>query len=195
METTHRLGDDLRSIQLYTPPPQVVTAVNLNTGQHGHHDTRHGRPKGWKRLAVFWSVSGGTILSALGFLGLTLYQQYSDNLAELQRDLKHFNETSADFVKKESLHNRLNFVRDGFKEARAASQSTAKEIATLGMANVARDGQLHTLENRVKTLEDERRSLTTELQNLRERLATIEGRQAAMPALLSPRPTTGPGRR
>src|SRR5438045_2895195 len=57
--------------------------------------------KGKGRSAFIWGISG-TVLSAAGFIAMALFEQYNDSLNELRRDLKHFNETSAELVKKES---------------------------------------------------------------------------------------------
>jgi hypothetical protein len=126
-----------------------------------------------KRFSWWWGLSGGTILSALGFVALALFEQYNDSLTELRNDLKHFNETSGDLVKKEEWRNRMNHIRSSFKE-----------LQTANLANVAREGRFDHLEQQLKSWTEEKAEMAREVQRLRERLANVEGRQAAVPIVL-----------
>jgi hypothetical protein len=123
-------------------------------------------PKSWR--SVWLGLSGGTVLSAVGFVGLALFEQYNGCLTELRNDLKHFNETAAEFVKKDSLHRCYEQLR----ECRADLQAARAERA-------------HQERQRAAD-EQARGELTREVQRLRERLAAVEGRQAATPAVLAP---------
>jgi chromosome segregation ATPase len=102
----------------------------------------------------------------VGFILLALFEQYNDSLSELRHDLKHFNESSADLVKKESMRRFMTHIKNCYKELHEAQAS--RKI----------------LERELKASEMDRRELTHELQQLRERLASVEGRQAATPLIL-----------
>jgi hypothetical protein len=116
--------------------------------------------RGRRRTALIVSI-GGAVFSAIGFIGLALFEQYNDSLAELRHDLKHFNENSGDLVKKESLRR----YRDQLKKC-------SQEVRE------AREAQL--LMNSERTAsEAARKEAARELQLIRERLAAVEGRQAA----------------
>jgi hypothetical protein len=121
--------------------------------------------KGKGRAALVWSISG-TLLSGVGFIALALFEQYNDSLNELNRDLKHFNETSADLVKRESLRRVITTVKDCFRELQASK--AARMV----------------MEHELRTNEEDRKELVRELQRLRERLAMVEGRQAATPIIV-----------
>ncbi len=141
--------------------PMHRPAVPLNEGE-AHPGLFAGQPTAGKsrgRTALFWSI-GGTVLSGIGFIALALFEQYNDSLTELRHDLKHFNETSADFVKKEGLRRFMTRVKGGLKQVETA------EAARLQM------------EHELRASEQDRRDLTHEMQRLRERLAAVEGRQA-----------------
>jgi hypothetical protein len=118
-------------------------------------------PRKKSRLAFIWGVSG-TGLSALGFIVLTLYQQYNDSLNELRRDLNHFHEISGELVKKEGLRKCRDKLIDCLKEVR---ESTALR---------------EQIERDLRASEEQRKEMTHELQHVRERLASIEGRQSAL---------------
>jgi hypothetical protein len=130
-------------------------------------------PRKEKRFSWWWGLSGGTILSAVGFVALALFEQYNDGLTELRNDLKHFNETSADLVKKEELRNRMDHIRSGMKELQAAN-----------LANAAREARFTHLEQQLKACTEEKAEMAREVQRLRERLANVEGRQAAAPIVV-----------
>lgn len=113
---------------------------------------------------MIWGV-GSTILSVLGFLGWGLFEQYNSSLAELRTDLKHFNEVSSGFVKKDSLTR----VRDLFKTQFAEMQS-------MSAANKQLDAEL-------KASERLREEMNRDLIRMRERLAFVEGRQSISPSV------------
>jgi hypothetical protein len=144
--------------------PQVA-AVSYPAQNEGgcSHAVAPPRKKG--QLAFLWGISG-TVLSAVGFLAVTLFEQYNESVTELQRDLKHFNEVSADLVKKESMQRCREQIKECLKEMQASAVLRAQ------------------LERDLQTSEQERKELAMELQRLRERVAAVEGRQAATPIIL-----------
>jgi hypothetical protein len=119
--------------------------------------------KGRKRRAILWGITS-TVLSAIGLIGLALFEQYNGMLSELRSDLRHFNETSSDFVRKD----RLQKCWDTMKEcSRAMDALTAAK---------------EQLEREVAAGERSRMELTKEMQRLRERLAYLEGMKMAKPS-------------
>jgi septal ring factor EnvC (AmiA/AmiB activator) len=112
------------------------------------------------RRAILWGTVS-TVLSAIGLIGLALFEQYNGMLSELRTDLKHFNETSSDYVKKDAYHR----LRDELKELRKETQT-----ANLALAQA---------ELEVKASEKAREEMARDLQRMRERLAYLEGRQTA----------------
>jgi hypothetical protein len=106
---------------------------------------------------------GGTILSALGFIGLALFEQYNGMLTELRNDLKHFNEISSELVKKESLQRLRDQLKERFKQLEESSVAKSR------------------LEAELKASEKAREETARELQRMRERLAFLEGRHASAP--------------
>ena len=58
---------------------------------------------------AFAQGAGPEVTSAkLGFIALTLYQQYNDSLTELRNNLKHFHLTSGENVKREEMRSRFS---------------------------------------------------------------------------------------
>jgi hypothetical protein len=118
---------------------------------------------------------GGTLLSGLGFIGLALFEQYNSMLAEFRNDLKHFNETSSEFVKKESLQRLRDQVKGRFKEVEESNAERAQLVTELRASEKARE------------------EMARELQRVRERLAFLEGRQMVPPSTPLPQEHRTPG--
>lgn len=143
----------------------AVSTVDVVTSKTGATDRRPLEPIRKKRSnSLFWGISGGSILGAVGFVGLTLYQQYNDSIVELQRDLKHFNTTCADLVKKDDLGHRFKMFWTTVEKLDNNMKEKAERLALM--------------EHLLKNSEDERKEQTRELQRLRERLAAVEARQS-----------------
>ena len=115
-----------------------------------------------KKHRLLWGI-GGTVLSALGFVGLALFEQYNGVLSELRADLKHFNETSSEYVKKDSLQRIREHFRDCMKELHEIDAAKGRVEQELRASEKARD------------------ELAQALHQMRERLAYMEGRQTATP--------------
>jgi septal ring factor EnvC (AmiA/AmiB activator) len=136
-----------------------------------HSRSAPARPAG--RSALFWGISGGTILSIVGFIAMLLFEQYNDSLTELRNDLKHFNEISGDLVKKERLRRCIDHLKKCIEELQQAKAARAR------------------VERELQNSENERKELTRELQRLHERVAAVEGRQAATPIIIQSPPRKG----
>jgi uncharacterized membrane protein YhiD involved in acid resistance len=135
--------------------PQYTTDVPLPQAAPAAAPWLHGKGRG-----LLWGV-GGTVLSVVGFVAMLGFEAYNGMLSELRTDLKHFNETSSEFVKKESMQR----FRDQMKEY-------VKEVQAVNGARLQ-------LEQELRVSEKMRSEMTAELQRMRERLAYLEGRHAA----------------
>jgi hypothetical protein len=134
------------------------------TSSNGHYpdSLTHPALHKFKGKGLIWGL-GGTILSVIGFVALALFEQYNGMLTELRNDLKHFNETSSEFVKKENVQRYRDEMKTCTKEIQASSAAR-----TL-------------LEQELRASEKTRDEMAHELQHMRERLAFLEGRQTASP--------------
>lgn len=164
MDPNRSICKDVQTVTLEAhPSPSPASLFPARHDTHFDQATPGARPR-QGRLSWFWSISGGSILSVMGFVALTLYQQYNDSLTELRNDLKRFNITCGDLVKKEEMHNRMTHLYTKMKE--------------LGDNHTDGKSHLMLVEHQLKVSEEERRELSHEVQRLRERLAAVEGRQS-----------------
>ena len=121
-------------------------------------------PKVWKQRAFIWGLSS-TVLSVVGLVALALFEQYNSMLAELRNDLKHFNETSAEYAKRDQLQRCREMMKDLYKEVTTSNGTRA------------------VLEQELRTSEHGREELVKEVQRLRERVAYVEGLQSVKTSL------------
>lgn len=151
---------------------EVVTTETVAT-EVRQAQRRSKRPKKNRGVSWFWGISGGGILGAVGFVALTLYQQYNDSVVELHRDLKHFNMTCAELVKKDEFANRTRAFWNRMEKLEKAVSDKSERVLLL--------------EHVLKESEEDRKQLNREVQLLRERLAMVEGKQTALGATPSKR--------
>ena len=141
-----------------SPSPHSAHLADAAAADHAHPS---GLPsplsKGYSTL--FWGL-GGTVLIALGFIALALFEQYNGMISELRSDLKHFNETSSEFVKRDSLQRLRDQTKEHFKTVQEATATRAQ------------------LEHELIASEKAREEIARELHQIRERLAFVEGQQA-----------------
>src|SRR5262249_25371338 len=96
----------------------------------------------------------------------TLYQQYDNSVTELERDLKHFNESCAGLVRKDDLSNRTKTQWEAIQKLDKALNEKSERISLL--------------EHEAKIHEQQDRELWHEGQRLRGRLAAIEGKTSVL---------------
>jgi hypothetical protein len=178
---------------LSTPVMAEVLRLGAESGQGGANDKKEGGG-----APVFWRVFGGTLLSIAALVCVTVYQQLTNQIADLRNELGHLNtdlrkdvgrlsETHGDLVKKDEFSGRMRSVWDGIKELqsdRGALAALKERCAALAELHKAGEDERRRLARELQALrehqagEQGRRELLGELQKLRERLAELEGRQA-----------------
>jgi hypothetical protein len=147
-------------------PSGTLLAEALRVGAEGPR-TAEAPAKGEERMSLFWRVFGGTLLSIVALVVITLYQQLNGSLNELRADILRLDEARGDLVKKDELNTRMAPVWNGLNDAKAGGS---------GLTAVREKQSLQ--DQQIKQLEDERKDLVREVQQLRERVAKLEGRQA-----------------
>jgi septal ring factor EnvC (AmiA/AmiB activator) len=158
--------------------PAAVTQVDSPTeprpaSQAASHVSWLGQ--GRKRRAIIWGITS-TVLSAIGLIGLALFEQYNGMLGELRSDLRHFNETSGEYVKKDKLQKCWDTMKECSREMNALSASKEQ------------------LERELTASLRAREEMSREMQRMRERLAYLEGLKMAKPHFDSPSSELEPDR-
>ena len=120
---------------------------------------------GEEKLSLFWRVFGGTILSIVALVAITLYQQLTGSIAELRANLAHLSEIQAEMIKKDEVENRFNTVWTSFRDVETSLPAVKTTVQQL--------------ETRLHSSEDSGKELCRSLLNLRERVAVLEAQAAA----------------
>ena len=149
------------------PRLEVITTETIATSVRTEDLPPAAQGQEERGFTLFWGISGGSILGALGFVALTLYQQYNDSVVELQRSLKHFNTTCADLVKKDDFNGRAKTFWNRIEKLEKGLSGNSRRVCGVAGAPVEE-------QRRGTQGTRPRRPL------LRERLATVEGRQSVM---------------
>jgi hypothetical protein len=187
-----------------SPPPGLSTPVVAEALRSAAAPAGADAPppaKGEDRVPVLWRVFGGTVLSVLALVALTVYQQFSGALADLRGELGHLSkevradlgrlsEAQGEAVKQDKFAAAMKYAWDAIKELRddrAALTAVKERVSVLAETFKVSEEQQKELAREVQQLrelraaEDERKALMGEVQRLRERLSLLEGKQGAPP--------------
>ncbi len=108
-----------------------------------------------EHVSIFWRLFGGTILSIVALVSITLFNNMSSSIADLRTDLSREREARAELVKKDEYSTRVNAVYErmrgidtvkveleGLKEkvsANAAAVDAAKRDTALAVEGAKKD--------------------------------------------------------
>ncbi len=112
------------------------------------------------RVPLHWRLFGGTVLSLVGMLVLTLLQQLYSTLGDQRAELNRLEAAREDLVKREELNAQGLMVGSNFKELQSLSAAVT----------VLRE-QIALLERQAKEGEADRRELSRALRRVREQAA------------------------
>ena len=135
-----------------------------------------------ERISLFWRVFGGTILSIVALVSITLFNNMSSSISELRAGLSQEREARAGLVKKDEYNTRvtaqyermrgidaLKVELEGVKEkvsANASATNAAKKETAVAVESLKRD---------VTAAADAVKKDETALELLKERVTALEG--------------------
>jgi DNA repair exonuclease SbcCD ATPase subunit len=162
---TRRPGRD----ELNTQDTRESESVVLAAGTLRVPDTRAAEPVKVghpdDRLSMFWRVFGGTTLSILALIAVTVYNNLQSNVTELRVELSRSNEARAELVKKEEFNARTQTMWDrvqALQELKATVTGLKEQVATVGEkqgdVKAVRD-QLAMIEQRLKAADEDHKAL------------------------------------
>lgn len=150
---------------------------------------KHGEPKkDEEKIHVFWRLFGGTVLSIVALVAITLYNNINGSINDLRQELSREREARAGLVKKEDADTRSKSQWDriraveGYKldieavkertAANAAAIDAVKKDTATGVEAVKRETSgLEVLKERVSLLEALRKEVAG-LDAVKEKLST-----------------------
>ena len=117
--------------------------------------------KSEERIPLFWRLFGGTLLSIVALICLTVYNQFTSSISDLRREIVQLQDGRVDLIKKDELNGQLTKLWNGFKELQVASSS-------LGTLNERLRLMEQQIEKQLKTGEEDRKELRGKLEELRK---------------------------
>ena len=139
-------------------------AVLTVATQRPPEPTRHKHDSD-EKLSLFWRVFGGTILSIVALVGITIYNNLSSSISELRSELNRVNEARGELVKKEEFNARTQNVWDrvqNLQELRVTVTALKEQVAGLGDKKgefQALQDRLTLIEQRLRMAEDDHKAL------------------------------------
>ncbi|MDB5311668.1 MAG: hypothetical protein JWO38_5870 [Gemmataceae bacterium] len=109
-------------------------SASATTGVRGKKD----EPKEEEKISLFWRVFGGTILSIVALVVITLYNNIATTISELRSDLSREREARAGLAKKDEMDTRSKAQYDRIRvvEGYKADIEAVKERVTANGAAV-----------------------------------------------------------
>src|SRR5262245_22059293 len=125
---------------------------------------------GDEKVSLFWRVFGGTILSIVALISITLYNSITSSISELRNELNREREARAELVKKEEFNSRTTSQYERIRsfEGLKAEHEAIKERVNNNAATV--DG----LKKELATSTDAAKKDAAALEVLKERFAALE---------------------
>jgi hypothetical protein len=178
---TRRPGRDDTSTQDDRNDESIVLTAGTLRGESRYPEPT--RPSGSPedRVSLFWRVFGGTILSIVALVAITLYNHLANSVNELRAELNRVNEVKAEMVKKEEFNTRTQSMWErmqSLQELRVTVTGLKEQLSAQGEKQGDLKSMRDTLamiEQRLKTADDDHKALA----KLELTLSTLEQRAAA----------------
>lgn len=117
------------------------------------------------RMSVFWRVFGGTILSIIALVAVTLYNNLMSQINDLRAELSRVHEARAELVKKEEFNTRSQNIWDrvqNLQDLRVTVSSLKEQVNAQGEKTAdakALNEKLGLIEQRLKSAEEDHKVL------------------------------------
>jgi len=167
------------------------SAVAVETLRSATHSTRpdHDLKPDDERVSLFWRVFGGTILSIVALISITLYNNISASISELRAELSREREARAELVKKDEFQARSQAqyerirAAEGLKaDIEGLKERTNTNVAAIDAVKKDTSGvevikeRIAVLTTDVKAARDEMQKVQQELD--KNRIADLERKAA-----------------
>lgn len=162
---------------------QTGEVAALETARSAAESTAKAEPKKEEEhISLFWRVFGGTILSIVALVSITLFNNMSSSITELRNEVSREREARAELVKKEEYSTRttamyerirgidtLKVEMEGLKE-KVSSNTTATTAAKKDTA-----ASVEGIKKDVSAFSDAMKKDAAALEVLKERFIALEG--------------------
>lgn len=120
-------------------------------------------------ISMFWRVFGGTIVSIVALVGITLYNSVNTQISELRTEIHKLNEARAELVKKDEFSNR---VTSYWERVQALQTQNNEQNASMRAMRAELDGTKEKISRAGMDLDAAKKDLAT-LEVLKEKVAAL----------------------
>jgi chromosome segregation ATPase len=135
-----------------------------------------------EHISLFWRVFGGTILSIVALVSITLYNNISSSITELRNEVSREREARAELVKKDDHNSRVTSIYErmrGIETVKVELEGMKEKVsgATSGTAAAKKETTvaLEAIKKDVTAALDAMKKDEAALEVLKERVAALEG--------------------
>jgi DNA repair exonuclease SbcCD ATPase subunit len=139
------------------------------------------KKKDEEHMSLFWRVFGGTILSIVALVIITLYNNITTSISDLRTDLSHEREARADLVKKDDVNTRMTAVFERLRgidavkiEQEGLKEKVQSQNTTLDGARKDTAAALEAMKKDASATADAVKKDATAVDVLKERVSALE---------------------
>jgi septal ring factor EnvC (AmiA/AmiB activator) len=152
----------------YSGPAQLpFTAAVLHNAQSEAAKAKPSDDNGG--ISVFWRVFGGTIISIVALVGITIYNSMNTQISELRGEIHKLNEARAEFIKKDEFGTRVTSTWDRVQLLQAQNN---EQNATIRSMRTEIDGFKEKMTRSNADLDAAKKDLAT-LEVLKEKINVL----------------------
>lgn len=149
--------------------PMVATA--MRAGAEAGERAGHVEKKEEEKIGLFWRVFGGTLLSIVALVAITLYNNLHSGISELRAEIGKLNEARADLVKKDDFQARLTTNYDRIQSIQGQNNS---QNAMLTGYRSELDGLKDRVSRQTTDIDAGKKDTSLVLETLKKDVATLE---------------------
>lgn len=135
-----------------------------------------------EHISLFWRVFGGTILSVVALVAITLYNNMATNISELRGEVSREREARADLLKKDEFNTRNTAMYERIRaidavkvEMEGVKEKVSANTAATAGARKETGAALDGIKKDVTAAADAMKKDAAALEVLKERVAALEG--------------------
>jgi DNA repair exonuclease SbcCD ATPase subunit len=141
------------------------------TALHNAQKPAETKPDDHGGISVFWRVFGGTIVSIVALVGITLYNSMNTQIAELRGEIRKLNEVRDEFIKKDEFGTRVS--------------STWDRVQLLQTQNNEQNASMRSMRTELDGYKEKFTRCNADIDAAKKDLATLEVLKEKMTALMT----------
>ncbi len=160
---------------------ELAAMETARIGGSAGSDKSHEKKPEEEHISLFWRVFGGTILSIVALVTITLFNNMSNSITELRADISREREARAELVKKDEFNSRVTSMYERLRgidaikvEMEGLKEKTSANASGIDAAKKDVAATLDALKKDAATTSDAMKKDVAALEVVKDRLSTLE---------------------